>query len=120
MPTARRKFLGMILPASVALFAIPRWQHSAPRVPGQGPSTPSPSQNPPDMDPNAAPTDPKKLLKGNQQKIADDVEKLYTLATELRDQVKNTDSTTVLSLALLQKAEEVEKLAHQIRTLAKA
>jgi hypothetical protein len=71
-------------------------------------------------EPTDLPTpDPKSILQHNQEKIQSDVEHLYELATELRDQVKKSNSTDVLSLDLLKKAEEVEKLAHQIRSLAK-
>lgn len=114
MPTNRRRFLELLVPAALALVACPAWPQGRPIQ--QSPQSP---RNPTDIDPSAPPIDTKKILKANQQKIEDDVQKLYALATELRDQVKNTDSTSVLSLALVQKAEEVEKLAHQIRSLAK-
>jgi len=118
MFTNRRRFLEFLIPAGLVLAVRPAWPQSA--VPlQQAPSRPGAQRNPNDVDPEAPPIDTKKILKANQQKIEDDVQRLYTLASELREQVKNTDSTTVLSLALVQKAEEVEKLAHQIRTLAK-
>ena len=63
--------------------------------------------------------DPKQMLKQNQDQIHDDVEKLYTLASELKDQVEKTDSSNVLSLAMVGKAEQVEKLARQIKNLAR-
>ncbi len=114
MPANRRSFLGFVIPMGLALAARAPWPQGRPIQ--QSPQSP---RNPNDIDPSAPPIDTKKILKANQQKIEDDVQRLYTLATELRDQVKNTDSTSVLSLALVQKAEEVEKLAHQIRSLAK-
>ena len=118
MSTNRRTFLEFMIPAGLALVVRPAWaQHTTPI---QQPSTrPSNPRDPNEIDPEAPPIDTKKILKANQQKIEDDVLKLYTLAGELRNQVKNTDSTTVLSLVLVQKAEEIEKLAHQIRNLAK-
>ncbi len=118
MSTNRRKFLEFLIPAGLALAVRPAWPQSA--VPmQQAPSRSNAPRKPNDMDPDAPPIDTKKILKANQQKIEDDVQKLYSLAGELREQVKNTDSATVLSLALVQKAEEIEKLAHQIRSLAK-
>jgi hypothetical protein len=110
----RRRFLGCIVPAGIVLLVKPAWQQTAPPLQRSGLP-----HNPTDIDTETPPMDAKRILKGNQQKIEEDVQRLFTLATELRDQVKNTDSTSVLSLALMQKAEEVEKLAHQIRTLAK-
>ena len=63
--------------------------------------------------------DKKAVLKDNQKQIQQDVQKLYTLASELKDEVSKTDSTTVLSLAMVRKAEEIEKLAKQIKNLAR-
>jgi len=78
--------------------------------------------SPPDMmpDPSAQPAalDPKKIQERNQKTILQDVEKLYKLAGELKDEVEKTDSTSTLSLAMVQKAKDVEKLAKQIASLA--
>jgi hypothetical protein len=63
--------------------------------------------------------DPKQVLKQNKEQIHDDVEKLYTLATELKDEVEKTDSANVLSLTMVNKAEQVEKLAKQIKNLSR-
>jgi hypothetical protein len=69
---------------------------------------------------DAAPKpDPKQVLKQNKEQIHDDVEKLYALATELKDEVEKTDSANVLSLAMVNKAEQVEKLAKQIKNLSR-
>jgi hypothetical protein len=64
--------------------------------------------------------DPKAILKGNQKQIQDDVKRLYALATELKEQAEKTDATAMLSLPLVRKAEEIEKLARQIKNLAKS
>ncbi len=61
--------------------------------------------------------DPKQIQERNKREIQKDVEKLFALAGELKDAVEKTDSTSVLSLTLVQKAREVEKLAHQIANL---
>ena len=122
MSSNRRNFLAAAIPAGLAFFAARAWpQHTPPQQPL--PAQQSPNIGPrsrDDMDPAPPPLDPKRMLKANQEKIQEDVQRLFALATQLRDQVEKTDSTAVLSLALVQKAEEVEKLAHQIRTLAKA
>jgi hypothetical protein len=62
--------------------------------------------------------DPKKIQQHNQKVIQENVEKLYKLAGELKEEVEKTDSTSTLSLSLVQKAKDVEKLAKQIATLA--
>jgi hypothetical protein len=63
--------------------------------------------------------DPKVTLKRNQSQIREDVEKLYALALELRAQVETTETAQVLSLPMIQKAEQIEKLAKQVKTLAR-
>jgi len=87
--------------------------------PGQDASQSSP--NAPIIQPSPAETSKmtKAILEENQKNLKKDAEKLYKLASELKDQVEKTDSTTVLSLALVKKAEEIEKLAKQIKDRAK-
>ena len=61
----------------------------------------------------------KAALEENEKDIKKKVEKLFQLATELKDEVDRTDSAKVLSLAMLKKAEEIEKLAKDIKSRAK-
>jgi hypothetical protein len=61
----------------------------------------------------------KAALEENEKDIKKKVEKLFQLATELKDEVDKTDSAKVLSLAMLKKAEDIEKLAKDIRSRAK-
>ena len=61
----------------------------------------------------------KAALKEEQKEIKKKVARLYELAAELKAEVEKTDSTAVLSLNLLKKTEEIEKLARQIRSHAK-
>jgi len=49
-----------------------------------------------------------------------DVDRLYDLAAQLKTDFEKTESTTVLSLALVKKAEEIEKLAKHIKGRAKS
>jgi hypothetical protein len=49
-----------------------------------------------------------------------DIDKLYTLVQQLKEQVDRTDSTSVLSLNLVDSAKKVEDLAKQIRDLARS
>ena len=55
----------------------------------------------------------------NQLEIRLQVQRLYAMATELKDEVDNTNSNTVLKLTVLKRAQEIEKLAKQIRDRAK-
>ena len=63
--------------------------------------------------------DPKLILEANQKEIKKNVERLFDLASELKGEVEKTDAVQVLSMAMLRKTEEIEKLAKEIRTRAK-
>ena len=49
-----------------------------------------------------------------QKRLEDDTEKLYALASELKDQVGKTNKDT-MSLDVIKKAEEIERLAHSVK-----
>jgi hypothetical protein len=61
----------------------------------------------------------KAILEQHQKDMKKDIEKLYDLATQLKTEVEKTDATSVLSLEMVKKAEEIEKLARQIKDHAK-
>jgi hypothetical protein len=103
--------------ALLAVRAAFAQQNPSPRMPAGNPPV-SDGRNDPFGDPAAKP-DPKLILKQNKEQIHDDVEKLYTLASELKDEVEKTDSANVLSLTMVNKAEQVEKLAKQIKNLSR-
>ncbi len=87
------------------------------------PSAEDPDQNAPRAPYPAPNIDPrintKQMLEHNDSQIHDSVEKLYYLAAELKAEVEKTDSQNVLSLAMVQKCDQIEKYAKQIRGLAK-
>ena len=58
-------------------------------------------------------------LKEEQKEVKKKVARLYELASELKAEVEKTDSAAVLSLNVLRKTEEIEKLARQIRNRTK-
>jgi hypothetical protein len=105
--------------APLALLAVRAAfaQNPAPKLPTAMPPI-NDGRNDPFPD-SAAKPDPKQVLKQNKEQIHDDVEKLYALATELKDEVEKTDSANVLSLTMVNKAEQVEKLAKQIKNLSR-
>jgi hypothetical protein len=61
----------------------------------------------------------KAILEKNQKDIKKDIEKLYDLASQLKAEVEKTDAREVLSMSVVKKAEEVEKLAKQIKEHAR-
>ena len=82
------------------------------------PTSMRPGEEDPVANPNAkSPT--KVRLEENQKDIKKDIEKLFDLASQLKAQVEKTDATAVLSLAMVKKAEEIERLARQIKERAK-
>ena len=90
----------------------------------QTPAIPSaaqqaPGHNPPDDNVPSPPTVDKKILEGNDKDMKKKVEQLYQLASELKSEVEKTDSSKVLSLSLVKKAEEIEKLARDIKNRSK-
>lgn len=56
----------------------------------------------------------KQANKKRQQDIRDDTNKLFQLATELKDAVDKTNEN-MLSLDVVRKADEVEKLAKKVK-----
>jgi hypothetical protein len=84
------------------------------------PANPRRERNPEDPNgPLPAGASKKAVLEQHQKDIKKDIEKLYELATQLKDEVEKTDATSVLSLGMVKKAEEIEKLAKQIKDHAK-
>src|SRR5271157_4187857 len=111
----RRLFLGGLLFAGAATGlagTLTLGQNPNPSPPLPTAETPLPA------DPSQ-PSPEKHMLEENEKDIHKKVERLYQLATELKAEVDKTDSRKVLSLNLVKKAEEIEKLAHDIKIRSK-
>jgi hypothetical protein len=65
------------------------------------------------------PSDRKAIDKQNQAEVKADVEKLYVLITELKEQVEKSDVNLTLSVSVVKKSHEIEKLAKHVKELAK-
>lgn len=117
MEGQRRFFLKMLIPGAVfASAAILGAQDPKPPhgLPGQFSQTPPQSPLPP------VPSRPSKVqLKANQTEIKKEVDRLFSLAQDLKEEAGKTDTVVVLSVAFVQKTEEIEKLAKKIRDLAR-
>jgi hypothetical protein len=111
---SRRRFLrstiAVGIPAGILAF-LPSAQVRAKR--------PQNPQQQKDEDTHPHKFDPKLILEANQKEIKKSVEKLYDLASELKAEVEKTDAVQVLSMAMLRKTDEIEKLAREIRSRAK-
>jgi len=121
MKTGRRCFLAnFVVTLAGANVLRAGGQREVP--PNQFPQFPdaSGSNHPPEDVPLPPISYPKVRLKESQKNLRRDADHLLQLAKELKDEVDKTEQTSVLSLSLVHKAEEVEKLARQIKDLIRA
>ena len=125
MTESRRHLLMTVLGAAGALTIEPVL--SGLQGPGVRPAPqPRPSPNapnpnfPPGLDgPQLSQADTKALKKQNQLEIKTDVTKLSELVSELKQQVERIDTDSTLAVSIVKKAQQIEKLAKQIKDLAK-
>lgn len=87
---------------------------------------PVPSKNVPNSNvpsglngPAVTTPDGKAIDKQNQVEMQAQIEKLYALAFELREQMKTIDAANTLSVDVVKRAREIEKLAKDIKDRAK-
>jgi hypothetical protein len=115
MLDTRRRFL---LAIAVTSLSVGAWgQLPPPPKPGSGAVPKSPERE--ESDPLNAANPTKAMLEANDKEMKKKVEKLYQLAGELKETVEKTDSARVLSIDMVKKAEEIEKLAREIKTRSK-
>jgi|NGEPerStandDraft_6_1074524.scaffolds.fasta_scaffold372483_1 hypothetical protein len=124
MQTARRSFLSMIvvtLAGVRVLFA--KGQGDGPRMPMSQPDPGWSGREIPRTqidNPVSRQRNLTEQLKQNQKDLRRDVDQLLELAKELKNESDKTEQTNVMSLSLIRKAEEIEKLARQIKGLVRA
>jgi len=90
------------------------------------PPPPRPSPNAPDPHvpngmngPQPTTTDGRSVAVANQKELREDIARLYEMVSELKQQVERTDANAMLSVSLVKKAQQIEKLAKQVKDLAK-
>ncbi|HXL21602.1 MAG TPA: hypothetical protein VOA78_03980 [Candidatus Dormibacteraeota bacterium] len=118
MTATRRSFLRL----AEAFGAVALFSSACTVAGGQNPPPPRSDPRPRERDDDAAlpPAGASKaVLQENEKDIKKSIEKLFQLASELKAEVEKTDSSQVLSIGLVRKAEEIEKLAKEIKTRAK-
>lgn len=120
MEVKRRLFLTAFVPGAVLAgasftgLAAPL-PHAAQ---AQNPRTIRPPDQPPTLAPAVPPSSAQ--LRQNQRDIRKDVDELFSLAQELKTLAAKSDAAQELSVGLIQKTEEIEKLAKKIRDLARS
>jgi hypothetical protein len=123
MPESRRHLLTALFGAAGVLAV----ESLLAKLEAQGSGTsPKAKVYPNGRDPNQPPgmeepsrPDPKAIERANQIELRTDVTKLYEMVAELKDQLEKTDPKSTYSLSILKKAQQIEKLAKQIKSLAK-
>lgn len=124
MNAERRAFLAVVVPGAAwvganfihAASAFARAPQSVPRVQQQ--QNPLPPQNSPLLPKLPSPPTAAQLRQ-NQRDIRKDVDQLFSLAQELKNLAGKSDAAQELSVALITKTEQIEKLAKKIRDLAR-
>jgi hypothetical protein len=121
MKTGRRLFLSGIV---AALAGCAELSAAAQRHGNPGPpitQIPDASGSRGGTEPVQPPlADPKVQLKEGQKLLRHDVDRLLQMVKELKTESDNTPETQVLSLSLVKKTEDIEKLARQIRDRIRA
>jgi hypothetical protein len=121
MLKSRRSILKNVV-ATAGILTSRRWIHAAPQTPQpmSSPNAPTNQNFPGGLNgPPVSNTDKSKPNSLNQEHIAALVEQVYKLASELKDQVEHTNLTSVFPLDFVKKAQQIEKLAKQIKDQAK-
>ena len=121
MLKSRRSLLKSVVGTAGAVATGP-WMFAAPQTPQPMPSPNAPTnQNFPGglNGPPVSNTNKPKPNPMNQEQIAALVQQVYKLASELKDEVEHTNLTTVFPLSFVKKAQQIEKLAKQIKDRTK-
>lgn len=117
-----RHNLAVTIGAAVLALSAAFTLHSQARPepqPRPSPNAPNPAYPPGLNGPEQKSPDKKEMDRQNQAEVRADVEKLYQLVSELREQVQKSDATSTLSISVVKKAKEIEKLAKQVKDRAK-
>ncbi len=125
MPESRRHLLAGLVGVAGVFAAKPLLAGLQAPAPGSG-SAPRAKVYPNGRDPNQSTgiedpsrPDPRAVTHANQMEIRSDIAKLYEMVSELKEQIDKTDASSTLSIAVVKKAQEIEKLAKQIKNLAR-
>ena len=117
MNTRRIFLMGLLAASGAAATRSSCAPQQNPLPPMPQPQDRRPQETLPDAPP--IPNADKKILEENDKDMKKKVDRLYELASQLKNEVDKTDSSKVLSLNLVKKAEEIEKLARDIKNRSK-
>src|ERR1700747_1757820 len=106
MYSSRRTFIGTSLSFAASAAAV--W--AAQQAPPPPPEPPEIARNP---------KRDRAVLKANREAITKDVTRMSELVDALQKQLKENDSADILSLDVIRKSEEIEKIATHVRDLVR-
>jgi hypothetical protein len=121
MLESRRSLLKSVAGTAGAMATAP-WMLAAPQTPQPMPSPNAPAnQNFPGglNGPPVSNTDKRATNPMNREQIAAMVQELYKLASELKDEAEHTNLAAVFPVTFVKKAQQIEKLAKQIKDRTK-
>jgi hypothetical protein len=119
MKTLRLLVVGMVLWITLLPGTLSGGQRSQPTQsqPGQNSPIPPPGAGLPDFGPSNPKLEEEQARARSterQKKLVADTDKLLALATELKTDVDKTNKD-ILSVDVIKKADEIEKLAHSVK-----
>ena len=118
MDRATISTVSCVLLYTLQVFSAPQQSHQEQPLPPPRIQQGGPTDNTPGLPPQFQREMQKKANEQRQAELKRDTEKLLKLSTELKQYVDKTNSN-VLSMDVIKKAEEIEKLAHRVRVKMK-
>jgi hypothetical protein len=121
MLETRREFV-MTMAAATGFLAAAK-ELPFDQFPPTAPPPPQPAETPNPAEIHANPRETaaakRAILRRNEREFREGVERLYQLTSELREEVQKTATTDVLSIRMVKRTEEIEKLAKLLKSKAK-
>jgi len=121
MLESRRSLLKTVAGTAGAVATAP-WMLAAPQTPQpmSSPNAPTNQNFPGGLNgPPVSNTDKPASNPMNREQIAAMVQQLYKLASELKDEAEHTNLAAVFPVTFVKKAQQIEKLAKQIKDRTK-
>lgn len=120
MRETRRGFV-MAMAAAACLISAEEGWPLAQYPPTPPPPKPAETPNPAEIhaNPQAIAAAKRAMLQQNEKEFREGVERLYQLTSELHEEVQKTATTDVLSVRMVKKTEQIEKLAKMLKNRAK-
>ena len=121
MRETRRGFVMAMAAAACLISAEEGWPLA--QYPPTPPPPPKPAETPNPAEihanPQAIAAAKRAMLQQNEKEFREGVERLYQLTSGLREEVQKTATTDVLSVRMVKKTEQIEKLAKMLKNRAK-